>query len=239
MSPSLAGRWALVTGGSRGIGLAVARALIGEGARVLCLARSGRRLDDVVQSLGKGAAAVPCNLASSDEIDDAVATVVATCGGAPDILVQGAGHFPLAPFQDTSPADFGGTMQVNLIGPYRLAQPLAALMRTRGSGHLVTIGSVADRVAFPENVSYSASKFGARAVHEVLREELRSSGVRATLVSPGPVDTTIWDAIDPDSRPGFTPRSRMLTPDAVADAIRWVVTRPPEVNVDELRLGRA
>jgi NADP-dependent 3-hydroxy acid dehydrogenase YdfG len=94
-------------------------------------------------------------------------------------------------------------------------------------------------VAFPENVAYSASKFAARAVHEVLREELRNTGVRVTLVSPGPVDTTIWDAMDPDSRPGFTPRSRMLTPDAVADAVRWVVTRPAQVNVDELRLGRA
>jgi NADP-dependent 3-hydroxy acid dehydrogenase YdfG len=206
---------------------------------VLCLARSGRRLEEAVASLGGDALAIPCNLASSDEVDRAVATILEACGGAPDVVVQGAGHFPLAPFQDTAPSDFGGTMQVNLIGPYRLAQPLAAVMRERGSGHVVTIGSIADRVAFPENVAYAASKFGARAVHEVLREELRGTGVRVTLVSPGPVDTTIWDAIDPDSRPGFTPRSRMLTPDAVADAIRWVVTRPPEVNVDELRLGRA
>jgi NADP-dependent 3-hydroxy acid dehydrogenase YdfG len=239
MSDALAGRSALVTGASRGIGLAISRELVAEGARVLCLARQGRRLDEAVESLGTNATAVVCNLASSDEIDSAVIGIFEACGGAPDIVVQNAGHFPLAPFHETSAAEFGGTIQVNLIGPYRLAQPLAAGMRERGTGHVVTIGSIADRVAFPENVAYSASKFAARAVHEVLREELRNTGVRVTLVSPGPVDTTIWDAMDPDSRPGFTPRSRMLTPDAVADAVRWVVTRPAQVNVDELRLGRA
>ena len=112
-------------------------------------------------------------------------------------------------------------------------------MLSRGSGHVVTIGSVADRVAYPENVAYAAAKFGVRAVHEVLREELRGSGVRTSLVSPGPVDTAIWDAIDPDNRPGFTPRARMLRPEAVADAVAYVLTRAPETNIDELRLGRA
>jgi NADP-dependent 3-hydroxy acid dehydrogenase YdfG len=73
----------------------------------------------------------------------------------------------------------------------------------------------------------------------VLRLELRGSGVRATLVSPGPVDTPLWDPVDPDNRPGFTPRALMLEPDAVADAVLYAVTRPVSVNVDELRLGRA
>ena len=73
----------------------------------------------------------------------------------------------------------------------------------------------------------------------MLRAELRGSGVRASLVSPGPVDTSIWDAIDPDSRPGFTPRAGMLSADDVARAILYVVTAGDGVNVDELRLGRA
>jgi NADP-dependent 3-hydroxy acid dehydrogenase YdfG len=71
----------------------------------------------------------------------------------------------------------------------------------------------------------------------VLRAELRGSGVRATLVSPGPVDTELWDPIDPDNRPGFTPRSQMLGAADVAEAIRWVIAAPPAVNVDELRLS--
>jgi NADP-dependent 3-hydroxy acid dehydrogenase YdfG len=112
-------------------------------------------------------------------------------------------------------------------------------MSERGSGHVVTIGSVADRIAYPENVAYAASKFAARAVHEVMREELRGSRVRVSLVSTGPVDTTIWDAIDPDHRPGFTPRAKMLRPEAVADAVLYVLTRDAQTNIDELRLSRA
>jgi NADP-dependent 3-hydroxy acid dehydrogenase YdfG len=63
--------------------------------------------------------------------------------------------------------------------------------------------------------------------------------VRATLVSPAPVDTSIWDAVDPDNRPGFTPRASMLAASAVGDAVAWVATRPPEVNIDELRISRS
>jgi NADP-dependent 3-hydroxy acid dehydrogenase YdfG len=104
---------------------------------------------------------------------------------------------------------------------------------------VVTIGSIADRITFPENVAYAASKFGARAVHEVIREESRGSGVRVSLVSPAQVDTAIWDAIDPDNRPGFTPRGQMLRPEAVADAVLFVLTRGEETNIDELRLSRS
>ncbi len=110
-------------------------------------------------------------------------------------------------------------------------------MKRRRAGHVVTVGSIADRVAMPGNAAYAASKFGVRALHEVLRQELRDTGVRASLVSPGPVDTPLWDAIDPDGREGFTPRSRMLPAAAVAAAVQYVVTAPSDVNVDELRLS--
>jgi NADP-dependent 3-hydroxy acid dehydrogenase YdfG len=112
-------------------------------------------------------------------------------------------------------------------------------MKSERAGHVVTIGSIADRSTFAENSAYAASKFGARAMHEVLRAELKGSGVRATLVSPGPVDTRLWDDLDPDNRPGFTPRSEMLSPDAVAQAVEFVLRRPADVNIDELRLSHS
>jgi NADP-dependent 3-hydroxy acid dehydrogenase YdfG len=235
----LDGRSVLVTGASRGIGLAIARSLTLAGARVFCLARMGKRLDEAVASIGYSAIAVPCDLSKRDEIDGAVGSVRAACNGSPDALVQAAGVFPLAPLSETPAADFEGAMQVNLLGPYRLAQPLIQGMRKRGSGHVITIGSIADRIAFPGNVAYAASKFGGRAIHEVAREELRGTGVRVSLVSPAPVDTAIWDAIDPDNRPGFTPRAHMLRPEAVAEAVLFVLTRDAETNIDELRLSRA
>jgi NADP-dependent 3-hydroxy acid dehydrogenase YdfG len=209
------------------------------GARIFCVSRAGQRLDTAVASLGHAAVALPCDLSQRDDIDRAVEAVLAGCDGAPDAVVQAAGVFPLAPIEKTAAGEFDAALQVNLLGPYRLAQPLITGMRARGSGHVVTIGSIADRKAFAENVAYSASKFGARAVHEVMREELRGSGVRVSLVSPGPVDTAIWDAIDPDHRPGFTPRAQMLRPEAVADAVLFVLTRDDETNIDELRLSRS
>jgi len=73
-------------------------------------------------------------------------------------------------------------------------------------------------------------------MHEVIRAETAKSGVRTTLVSPGPVDTDIWDSVDPDSKPGFTKRKDMLRAEDVAAAVVWAVTRPPQVDVTEIRL---
>jgi NADP-dependent 3-hydroxy acid dehydrogenase YdfG len=112
-------------------------------------------------------------------------------------------------------------------------------MLERGQGDIVSIGSIADHRAFPENAAYGASKHGLRALHDVLRAELHGTGVRVTLVSPGPVDTSLWDDIDPDSREGFTPRTRMLQPNDVAAAVLFAVTRPPDVDVELIRLSRS
>jgi NAD(P)-dependent dehydrogenase (short-subunit alcohol dehydrogenase family) len=147
--------------------------------------------------------------------------------GAPDVVVNNAGLFALRRLEETPPLDFARTIETNLVAPFLLLRAFLPAMRARGSGHVVTVGSIADRLAFPENGAYAASKFGARAMHEVVRAELRGTGVRATLVSPGPVDTGLWDPVDPDTRPGFTPRASMLAASDVADAILYALTRRP------------
>lgn len=235
----LAGVHAVVTGASRGIGLATACALAALGARVALLARSADALARAAAALGEHAVAIPCDVRDEGAVSAAVAELAARWERAPDVLVNNAGLFELAPVHETTPAQFRQALEVNLLAPFLLVRALLPAMRVRGSGHVVTIGSIADRAAFPENGAYAASKFGARALHEVLRAELRGTGVRASLVSPGPVDTPLWDALDPDNRAGFTPRSAMLRPEAVADAVAWVVSRPAAVNVDELRLSGA
>ncbi|MCZ8205900.1 SDR family oxidoreductase [Gemmatimonas sp.] len=235
----LSGRTALVTGASRGIGRAVSRALASAGARLFLLARSRDALESLAFELGGGAEAYACDLADAPALSQTVSGVLAAAGGQVDILVSNAGIFPLAAIADTSPSTFEQTLTANLTAPYRLLHALLPGMRAQRSGHVVTIGSVADRRIFGGNGAYSASKFGARALHEVLREECVGSGIRTTLVSPAATDTPIWDPVDPDNTPGFPPRASMLLAADVADAVLWAVTRPPHVNVDELRISRA
>ena len=232
-------RTALVTGASRGIGLAVAKALAASGWRVGLVARGTPALDEAARVVGGGASPMACDVSDERALRALVDRAGETFGGAPDLLVNSAGVFSLAPAHVADTADFEHALEVNLVGPFRLVRAFLPAMRERRSGHVVSIGSIADRVAMPENSGYAASKFGLRGFHEVLRAELAGTGVRTTLVSPGPVDTAMWDEVDPDERPGFTPRSQMLQPDAVAAAVMYVVDQPPEVNVDEVRLSRA
>lgn len=234
----LGGRTALVTGASRGIGLDIARALAGAGARVAMLARGVEDLQAHAREIGAQAIPVPCDVADATDVERAMRRVREHFGGAPDIVVSNAGLFRLARVEDTTPADFTRSLEVNLLAPFLVARCWIPEMKARRAGHLVTVGSVADRETWPENGAYASAKHGARALHQVLRAELRGTGVRVTLVSPGPVDTPLWDAVDPDNKPGFTPRSAMLRPEAVADAVLYAVTRPADVDVEELRLGR-
>jgi len=218
---SLAGRTALVSGASRGIGLAVARALVSAGARVGLIARGEAELAARAAELGERASVFPCDVGDPAAVARTLADAARRFSGAPDIVVNSAGLFSLARIEETTAEAFARTLDVNLVGPF------------------ILIRGVADRHTYPENGAYAASKFGLRAMHEVLRDELRGSGVRATLVSPGPVNTSLWDAVDPDSRPGFTPRGAMLAAEAVADAVIYAATSPSSVNIDELRLSRS
>ena len=230
---------ALVTGASRGIGAAVALALAAGGARVALLARTRAALDEVARRAGNDSFPVECDLSSAAATGSAVETVRATLGRAPDILVNNAGLFTIRGVEDTTVAEFDSIVATNLRAPFVLIHAFLADMRARRSGHIVTIGSVSDRTIYAGNAAYSATKFGTRAMHEVLREEIRGSGVRATLVSPAAVSTDIWDPIQyfgTDVRPD---RSSMLDVSAVARAVVYVVSEAPGVNVDELRLSRS
>lgn len=236
---SLRGRTALVTGASRGIGRAVARRLGQAGARVALCARSRAELESLAAELGDAASVHVVDLTDAAQVAEVIPAAIAALGDRVDVLVNNAGIFPLASIEHTTPASFEATVQANLVAPFRVIHAVLPAMRAAGAGHVVSIGSVADRRIYGGNGAYSASKFGGRAVHEVLREELTGSGVRCSLISPAATDTPIWDPVDPDNTPGFPPRSAMLRPDDVAEAVLWAVTRPPHVNVDELRLSRS
>jgi NADP-dependent 3-hydroxy acid dehydrogenase YdfG len=232
-------RTALITGASRGIGLEVARLLAADGTRVAMLARSENDLAARARDIGENAIAIRCDVADANDVLAATNRVASEFGDAPDIVVNNAGLFALATIENTNLEAFRSALDINLVAPYLVVRAFVERMRARRDGHIVTIGSIADRSIFPENAAYASSKFGVRALHEVLRAELRGSGVRTTLVSPAQVDTAMWDEIDPDSRPGFTPRRDMLSARAVAEAVRYAVSQPSDVNVDELRISHS
>jgi 3-oxoacyl-[acyl-carrier protein] reductase len=229
VSGSLDGRLVLVTGASRGIGAAVAARLDKLGARLVRMSRSAAPplagAVDIAVDLSDPAAR---ETALDRMLDDR---------GVPDVVVNNAGAFLMAPLEETSDALLREQLAINLEAPFAIARRLLPLMRRRGSGRHLLVGSVADLRAYPENAAYAASKFGVRGLHEVLVEEYRGSGVQCTLVSPGPTDTTVWDPFNPDEREGFPDRAEMLRPDDVADAIVWAATRPIRSHVESIRLG--
>jgi NAD(P)-dependent dehydrogenase (short-subunit alcohol dehydrogenase family) len=225
---ALAGRVALVTGASRGIGAATAEALRAAGARVVRVARALPRGADFLD--------LPADLTDAAQVD-ALADRVRREVGPPDVVVSNAGGFLLRPLEQTTVADFDVQVAINLRGAFAVARAFLPMLRDAGRGCFVTVGSVADHVGFPENAAYAASKYGLRGLHETLLAEFRGTGVRLTLVSPGPTDTEIWAPFDPDRRDGFPRRAEMLRPADVADAVLFVATRPPHVLVDWLRLG--
>lgn len=236
---SLGGRTAVVTGASRGIGAAIAKALGAEGARVVLIARDEARLRERAAEIA-GSLTMVADVTDPESVEKAAGRVVSELAGAPDILVNNAGIFSVAIAEETTGEQFVDMLNTNLVAPFLFVHAFLAAMKKRGRGHIVTIGSIADRTIFSGNVAYSAAKFGLRAVHEVLRAELRGTGVRTSLVSPAATNTDIWNDItvtDPVNRPHS--KRPMLEPDHVARAVLFAVTQPETVNVDELRLSHS
>lgn len=212
----LSGVTALVTGASRGIGRGLALGLAGAGARVLPTARGGPELEAVAERCGEEP--LEADLAADPGLRALVDGVRERLGGAPGVLVNNAGVFGLAPAHETSPELLNRHLELNLRAPVLLTRAFLGPMRERGRGHLLHVGSVAGRRALPGNAAYSASKFGLRGFHEVLRVELRGTGVCSTLLEPGAVDTDAWDGLEGRLGDDLPPREAMLDPERVARA---------------------
>ena len=234
---SLDGRRAVVTGASRGIGRAVAARLVAGGARVIMVARRRDALEEAAREAG--GIAVPADVSDGAQVASLVDSVHRTLAGPADLLVNTAGAFSLAAVAETSVEEFDLQISVNLRGPFLMIRAFLPSMLAAGFGDIVTLGSIAGRVAFPMNGAYSASKFGVRGLHAVLDQELRGTGVRCTLVEPAATDTPLWDAIDRTRHTDLPPRSAMLDADQVAAAVVWAVMRPSGAAVRTIAIERA
>ncbi len=237
MPEAFAGKTAIVTGASRGIGSRIARALAREGARVALVARTRADLTKLAAEIAFDSFVVECDITDKGQIDKATEQITKAFNAAPDILVNNAGIFQMNPVDQTDDKVFERMLDTNLVAPFRFIRAFLPSMRIRGAGDIVSIGSIADREIFEGNGAYSASKFGLRAMHAALREELRGSGVRSTLVSPSGVDTPLWETVEEPGDP--RDRSGMLKADSVVSAVMFALAQPRDVSVYELRLAHS
>lgn len=200
------------------------------------LARSRDALEELARA--DGIEAIVCDLRDDAATWHALDELVESSGAPPDIVVNSAGVFGIESCARETVEAFDAHIDVNLRAPFLVIRALLPAMLERGGGVIVNIGSVSGRKAFPGNGAYSASKFGLRGLHEVLVEELRGTGVRATLIEPAATDTELWDPLDPDRDPGLPNRTDMLAAADVAESVVFAVTRPAGVAIPALRVER-
>jgi NAD(P)-dependent dehydrogenase (short-subunit alcohol dehydrogenase family) len=205
----LAGRLAVVTGASRGIGAATAQALASAGARVALAARDRPALEGVAQEIrdrGGEASTVPTDVAEPADVEALFAAVGRS--GPVAALVCAAAVLTSAPFEETTPEAWQRTLAVNLTGSFLCCRAAFAAMRDGGAGRIVNIASLSGVYAtekFPGLAAYNVSKYGVIGLTEAIAVEGKPHGISAICLSPGAVDTQMLRAANPELRAGLRP----------------------------------
>jgi NADP-dependent 3-hydroxy acid dehydrogenase YdfG len=228
---ALKDRVALVTGASSGIGEAIARALSAEGARVLLTARRKERLQTLAREL-------PGSTAIELDVRDPSRVMAALAKWPVDIAVANAGlGRGMEPLHQGSPEDWSEMLDTNVKGVLHTLRAVVPGMVERQCGDIVFLGSVAGRQVYPSGAVYCASKFAVRALYEGLRLEVNGKNIRCTTIDPGMVKTDFSEIRfkgDRERAAKVYAGVDALTPEDIADLVRFVVTRPRHVNIGEL-----
>lgn len=225
---------AVVTGASSGIGAATARHLARAGFEVVCAARRVDRIEALAAEIG--GRAVACDVTDVES----VAALADAVGPSLDVLVNNAGGaFGLSTVADADADEWRRMYEVNVLGLMQVTRALLPALVASGAGVIVNVGSIAGRGVYEGGAGYTAAKHGTRAVTQTLRLELYDQPVRVCEVAPGMVRTDEFSLVrfDGDQERADAVYAGVPDPlvaDDVADAITWVATRPPHVNIDEL-----
>jgi NAD(P)-dependent dehydrogenase (short-subunit alcohol dehydrogenase family) len=212
-------RAALVTGGSRGIGFAIAQALTAAGAAVAITGRDQNALDEARRQLGGQTLALGADVQNEQEAVRAVDEAAGRFGGL-DVLVNNAGVGLFASVADMTPAQWRQVIETNLSGVFYCCHAAIPHLRRRGGGWIISISSLASKNAFPNGAAYCASKSGLNAFSETLMQEVRHDNIRVSCVMPGSVST------------GFAARGEQgtadwkLTPQDVAQTVMDLIAHP-------------
>ena len=226
----LDGKVIAITGANRGIGRAIAEVVACEGARVVLIGRDRRALEKTARELRGEAIVAVADVTRPADVLRAFREIRRGTKRL-DALINNAGVFIFKPFMRTTLADWERAMAANLTSLFLVTQAALPLLRRGRDPHLVNILSVSSRVAFAKCSAYTASKFGAMGLTQVLRKELAPLGIRVSAVLPGSTNTRMADEFDFP-----VDRKKLLQPVDVAEAVLAVLLQPRRAMVEEFHL---
>ena len=213
---NLAGKTAIVTGGTKGIGRAIAEALVAEGISVCTSARNQDEVDQAVKELNRSAGGRAIGLTSDvreyDQVRALIDYTVKELGGL-DLLINNAGIGVFETVEETSPEDFRAVLETNLFGVFYCCHQAIPRMKERGGGYIINISSLAGANPHPRMAAYNASKFGLNGFSEALMQEVRHDNIKVSYIMPGSVNTEFGGDSPNDDK------SWQLTPGDIARVV--------------------
>lgn len=226
----------IITGASSGIGLEIAQTLAAAGARLALAARSMDKLENGAAELA--ATGAPLIVVPTDVTREAdcQALVRATkdAFGRVDVLINNAGFAPPASLLDTTEELWDSTLNVCLKGVYLMTRAAVRVMLEQEGGTVLNISSLTGKYGYENRSAYCAAKWGVHGFTEALRVELDSRNIRFHLICPGAVATSWWETVnDPQSE---EIKQKMVRPEEVAEAVRWILTKPERIQIDEVTI---
>lgn len=229
----LAGSTAIVTGGTKGIGLAIARALVAAGVSVSVSSRHKEEIDQTAAELNRLGAGrcvgFVCDVRDEAQVKSLFASTVEKLGGV-DILVNNAGIGIFAPVESTSGDDFRAVIETNLCGVFYCCHEAIPLMKQRGAGYIINISSLAGANPHPKMAAYNASKFGLNGFSEALMQEVRHDGIKVSYIMPGSVNTEFGgDEPSPE-------KSWQLQPEDIASVVVDLLQYPDRALASRIEI---
>ena len=224
----LTNRTAIVTGGTRGIGRAIATSLVAAGVKVAITARSERDLSDAVSKLGNAAGYV-CDVRDYEQVKSTIAQITADLGGI-DILVNNAGIGIFETVESMSVEDFRAVLETNVFGVFYCCHEVIPLMKRRGGGYIINISSLAGANPHARMAAYNASKFALNGFSEALMQEVRHDNIKVSYIMPGSVNTEFGGDSPSDEN------SWQLQPADIAQAVMDLLEYPERGLVSRLEI---
>lgn len=223
----------IISGASRGIGRAVSLRLAHEGHFVAVLARNAEEIGELeheIDEAGGKALSIVCDISDEQQVNDAVAEVMRDFHRI-DCVVNNAGIGIFKPADEITADDWERVMDVNVKGSFLLTRAVLPHMKAAGTGHILGIASDVSKRTFATGSLYTASKYAQHAFFESLRREVRSLGIKVSVVYPGLVDTYFHQA-----EQGELQQAKFLHADDIAAAVSYILNTPPHVLIDELMI---